>query len=89
MLLLLFWLHELVRLPVCIISNRNLRSASFGWMSQWNDTNPEFLEMGDIECIVVSIESIVVSIECIAVILCVIVVLCVYCCFYFRCRTAG
>jgi len=23
------------------------------------------------------------------VILCVFVVLCVYCCFYFRCRTAG
>jgi len=26
---------------------------------------------------------------CIVVILCVFVVLCAYCCFYFRCRTAG
>jgi len=42
-------------------------------------------------CIVVScLVCIVVScLVCIVVILCVFVVLRVYCCFYFRCRTAG
>jgi len=34
-------------------------------------------------CIVVS------YLVCIVVIFCVFAVLCVHCCFYFRCRTAG
>ena len=42
-------------------------------------------------CIVVSCRVCVVvsCLVCIGVILCLFVVLCVYCCFYFRCRTAG
>ena len=42
-------------------------------------------------CIVVScVVCIVVNcLVCIVVTLCVFVVLCVYCCFYFSCRTAG
>ena len=40
-------------------------------------------------CIVVSCLVCIVVVVRIVVILCVFAVLCVYCCFYFRCRTAG
>ena len=41
-------------------------------------------------CILRCLVCIVVScLVCIVVILCVFAVLCVYCCFYFRCQTAG
>ena len=41
-------------------------------------------------CIAVVVLCVLLQLSlCIVVILCVFAVLCVYCCFYFRCRTAG